>query len=102
MRSGETDLQTQLLTQQLEVRANHWRFEILDQRSNYRRRNSNSVALRLKFRICEVRWSGINRPKLETQKIFNIEGKDIFPFGNSSTWEQQNWRQRVNEQLESP
>ena len=43
-----------------------------DGRSNDRRRKSNSDALRLKFRIREVRWSRINLPKLETQKILEL------------------------------
>ena len=54
-----------------------------------------------------MRSSGINLPKLETQKIFKIKGKNIFlhfvtVFGNrprltdlSSSLEQQNWRQSV-------
>ena len=59
------------------MQANLPTLKVLDWRSNYRRRNSNSVGLRLKFRTCEVLWSGINLPKLETQKIFTIQGNKI-------------------------
>ena len=73
MRSQETELQTKLLAlQQENTRLNDLMnqilsasesmdiYKVLDERSNQRPRNSNLVALRLKFRICEVRWRGIN------------------------------------------
>ena len=43
-----------------EVQTNLLTWKILDWQSNYRRRTSNSIALRLMLRIFEVRWSGEN------------------------------------------
>ena len=64
-----------------------WKLEIRNWRSHCRRRTSNSVDYRLKFLSCEHRWSGINLPKIETQKIFEIQRKKLLPwlrtiFGN--------------------
>ena len=41
---------------------------------------SKSVDCRLKLLTCELRWNGINPPKVETQKIFEIWGKSILPW----------------------
>ena len=55
----------------------HWKSLIW--RSNCRRQASNSVGYRLKFLTGELRWSGIELPKVETQKIFEIRWKKIIP-----------------------
>ena len=47
------------------------------QRSDSRHRHSNSVALKLAFRVCDVRWSGITLPQKETQKSSEIEERKL-------------------------
>ena len=100
MQSQETELEGQLENLLLEntqindrlkqiqvTRDSIWTLEIEDGRSNCRRQASNSVAHRLEFLTCELRWCGISLPKIETQTIFEIWGKIILPllekiFGN--------------------
>ena len=61
MRRQETEIETQLfplLMNQIRSASESVDIFILDWRRNGRHRNSNSVPLKLKFRVCEFHWGG--------------------------------------------
>ena len=51
--------------------------EVRSWRSNGWRQTSNSLDNRQMFLTFELRWSGINLPKIKTQKIFEVCGKKL-------------------------